>query len=541
MPDQIEDFKVICEGGLNSNENHLDLSENMSGAATRLVNYEPSLYGGYRRIQGYTDLGEVGEGTAEGKVLCICIFRNERFNNPYLIAARQDIGANTYSFYRYVPFVGWEIINTGLTRNMSDGLRSVDKVRFAQFDFGSGDTVVFVDGVNNAVIFDGIYWKEINNTNTGDAASPGGDQALNAPSVVDVFRNHVFLSGDAAYPGVVVNSAPEDPFNWTVAAGAGQMPMGFTVVQIKPFRDDLFVFGRNSIKKINVDLTAGFVVDQVTANVGCVAKDSVLEIGGDLMFLAPDGLRPVAGTSRIGDVELESVSRAIQVALVNMIDRYDLSTLNGVVIRGKSQVRYFIGDDSTNAEDSYGIVGGLTQKDSSISWEFGELLGIRASCCTSDYYGTTEYVLHGDYDGRVYRQEQGNSFAGRDITAVYATPYLDFGDTQVRKVIRKINTFVRAEGPFTLNLSVSYDWGDFDTARPSAYAQSSTGGPVAYAGINIQYGGPNVQYGGNSKPIMVTDIQGSGFAVRATFVTVGQFEPHSIQGLVFEYSTAGRR
>jgi hypothetical protein len=40
---------------------------------------------------------------------------------------------------------------------------------------------------------------------------------------------------------------------------------------------------------------------------------------------------------------------------------------------------------------------------------------------------------------------------------------------------------------------------------------------------------------------MITDVQGSGFSAQATFVTVGQSEPFSIQGLVFEFSVAGRR
>ena len=76
---------------------------------------------------------------------------------------------------------------------------------------------------------------------------------------------------------------------------------------------------------------------------------------------------------------------------------------------------------------------------------------------------------------------------------------------------------------------------------PSTYSQASEGGQVEYAGLNIDYGAANVLYGGNSKPIMTTDVQGSGFAVSATFVTIGQSEPFSIQGLVFEFSTAGRR
>ena len=56
-------------------------------------------------------------------------------------------------------------------------------------------------------------------------------------------------------------------------------------------------------------------------------------------------------------------------------------------------------------------------------------------------------------------------------------------------------------------LSMSYDWGDYNTARPNSYNQTSTGGPVEYAGTNIDYGAVNVLYGGNSKPIMTTDVQ----------------------------------
>jgi hypothetical protein len=545
MPDEIQSYKVVCSGGLNANENHLFLSEAASGAATRLVNFEPSLYGGYRRIQGYdyldTSFQEVGEGVAEGKVLSVAIYKNEHIGNPYIIAARKDLGANTYSFYKFVDLVGWQAITTGLTLNYTSAGRTVDKLRHAQFDWGNGSTICFVDGVNNAIVFDGVNWRQLSSTGTGGTSSPGGNQVVDAPSLVDVFENHLFFGGDLGSRAVLCHSAPQDPYDFTAASGGGQIIPGFNIVQFKPFRDDLFVFGTNAIKKVSPDTTAGFVIDQVTSNVGCIARDSVQEIGGDLMFLAPDGFRPVAGTSRIGDVELETVSKAIQVRLVDMISNYDMDTINGVVIRSKSQVRYFVGDDAFNPQDSYGIIGGLADQSGSINWEFGELTGIRASCTTSDYIGRTEYVLHGDYDGKVYRQEIGTSFAGRDVLAVYATPYLDFGDTEVRKTMRKANTFIRAEGPVEFYLSMSYDWGDYNTARPSPYSQESKGGPVQYAGRNIEYNATNILYGGSSKPIMTSDIQGSGYSARATLVTVGQSEPYSIQGIVFEFSIAGRR
>ena len=565
MADRIDSFKVICSGGLNSNENHLDLSDNKPGAATRLVNYEPSLFGGYRRVEGfelydaaYPEVDDVNNaGSAEGKVLGLAIFKDDVSNLTKIIAARKDVGATTYSFYYYTPLIGWRpfTLDHSIVRNTTDGVRTVEKLRHVSFNFGTGNRICFVDGVNPAIVYDGQHWEELRSTGTGgnpaDAGhttnTGGGDQCLDAPSLVDVFANHLFLAGDETSRATIAHSAPTNSaspygyYDFTNANAAGQLAAGFDVVQIKPFRDNLFVFGSNGIKKVAADVTSGFVTDQVTANVGCISRDSVLEIGGDLMFLAPDGFRPVAGTARIGDVELETVSKSIQGLLVNTIQNFDMDTINGVVIRSKSQIRYFVGDDTIDTPDSLGIIGGLSDSTGSISWEFGELLGIRASCATSDYIGTEEFVLHGDYAGKVYRQERNTTFNGADIVAVYATPYLDFGETEERKVLRKINTFIRAEGPLEMNLSVAFDWGDYNTARPSTYSQSSEGGPTVFGGRNITYNGANVVYGGSSKPIMTSDIQGSGFSIKATYVTVGDFEPYSIQGIVFEYSTAGRR
>jgi len=554
MPDQIQSYTLICSGGLHSNENHLDLSENFPGEATRFVNYEPCLFGGYRRIEGFSkydaDYGEVtvaGSTTGQGKVLGIAIFKNDVTGANTIIAARQDASATTYSFYYYTAFIGWRkfTLDHSVTRPMSASGLTVDKLRHVQFNFGSGNTIIFVDGVNPAIAYNGTNWKEIKSSHSGgyhaSNNTAGGNQALDRPSLVDVFENHVFLSGNAANRPTIAHSAPKDGYTWTSAAGGGQISSGFDVIQIKPFRDNLFVFGGNAIKKITVNSSADFALEQVTANVGCVSPDSVQEIGGDLMFLAPDGLRPVSGTSRIGDIELGSISKKIQATLVDLIQNEDMSTLNGVVIRSKSLVRYFIGGSSTAVGDSIGIIGGLTENSGTLKWEFAEMLGIRASCCTSEYIGASEFVLHGDHDGNVYQQESGTSFNGADIISVYATPYLDFGETEQRKVMRKINTFVRAEGPMELSLALTYDWGDYTAAAPNDYTPASLGGPAVYRGRGITYNGANVLYGGASKPIMVTDVQGSGFAVRATYVAIGQTQPHTIQGIVVEFSLAGRR
>ena len=564
MPDAIQSFKLICSGGLNSNENHLDLSDNGPGSASRLLNYEPSLFGGYRRIEGFDEYdptyGEVtvaGSSTGQGKVLGIAIFKNDVTGGTTIIAARQDASASTYSFYFYTADIGWRkyTLNHSATRSITANGLTVNRLRHVQFNFGTGNKICFVDGVNEAIIFDGSHWCEIKSTNSGGYTAgtshdngngtAGGDMALNAPALVDVFENHLFLAGHAATGAAIAFSKPNDPYTWTAAAGAGQVAAGFDVVQIKPFRDNLFVFGSKDIKKITVNSSNAFVIENVTTNVGCVAPDSVLEIGGDLVFMSPSGVRPVAGTARIGDIEISPLSTAIQSTLVDIIKNEDMNALIGVVIRSKSQIRYLItstvGSSLQTVGESIGIIGGLTNNSGSLGWEFGELLGIRASCCTSDYIGSEELVLFGDHDGKVYQMEKGVSFNGSNIISVYSTPYLDFGETEQRKELSRINTFVRAEGPFQMNLAVDYDWGDYNTAVPSTYTQSSAGAPTIYAGRNVTYNGTNIVYGGASKPVMTSDIQGSGFSVRATFVTDGQSEPFSIQGLVFEFSAAGRR
>lgn len=543
MPDRLDNLKVICRGGLFSNDHHLELSEDLPGSATALVNFEPGLFGGYRRMDGYAklnpDYDEVGGALAEGKVLGICIFRDTATGTSVIIAARKDASVNTYSFWRYVPNAAWVkyTLTSPITRPVTAGGLTVNKVRFAQADFGAGNILYVVDGVNPLLQFDGVTWTEsANNVITAP-------NALVAPSLVAVFEDHIFVSGDPGKPALVAHSAPQDGTDWTTANGAGQIPTGFDVVDFKGFREDLFVFGPNTIKKISVDPSAAFVIKPVTQNIGCIARDSVVEIGGDLLFLAPDGFRPVAGTARIGDVELETVSRQIQNRVIGLRENFDLTTFNSVVIRGKSQVRFFVGDDTVAADSSYGIIGGIRlsqEGGSGIRWEWGDIIGIRASCCTSDYVGSEEMILHGDYDGIVYVQEQTNTFNGAPIAALYLTPFLDLGDTELRKNFQKLHVFLRPEGPVELNIGVSYDWNDQNVRSPLDYARSLSAGVSTFGNPLSVYGGTGVVYGGSDKPVIQVEQQGTGRSVRYAFVSVNEGAPFSIQGFIIQIAQAGK-
>lgn len=536
MADRIIPQKVICDGGLITSSSALVLSDKYPGSAPRLTNFEPSFNGGYRRINGYTylnsDFPEVGGGVAEGKILGLVIFKDSN-GTTWTIAARKLLGSNTYNFF-YLNGTGWNQFTTGLTLDYSVNIR---KIRFVKFNFNNGNQIVFVDGVNNATLFDGTNWTQLDPSGTGaDFANAGGNQMLPAPSLVSVFKNHIFFSGDANYPSVVCHTSPNSSVDVTAASGAGQILAGFDVVQIKPFRSDLFTFGEDQIKKISVNDTT-FVISDVTSNVGCVAPDSVIEISGDLLFLAQDGIRPVAGTARIGDIEINSISKQIQSFVTSNIQRYDMQDLTSVVIKNKSQFRYFFASEADNEASSIGLIGVLISNNESVKWEFSELLGIKVSCAYSEYVDSEEQVIHGGFDGCVYRQEKGSSFNGLDITAIYTTPYLDQGDTETRKEYRKCNVFVTPEGTANIYLKISFDWGNPDIYTPNDYA-------VIIRGISEQYDtgvtyDSGLLWGKLINSYYTYDIQGSGFSIQSTFVSSGQDDPFTIHGIIYELTPQG--
>ena len=53
MADEVATFKAVCRGGLNTGVDVLSLGTERPGSAIQLVNYEPNLEGGYRKISGY--------------------------------------------------------------------------------------------------------------------------------------------------------------------------------------------------------------------------------------------------------------------------------------------------------------------------------------------------------------------------------------------------------------------------------------------------------------------------------------------------------
>ena len=435
--------------------------------------------------------------------------------------------SQSYSIYKYSTS-GWIAVSSNRSNI------NVLKLRESINSFTGTESVIICDGTSTPAKFDGSTFSE---HTTSDDASPAG------ASMTTDFRNHQFYAG---FPSTglgenkLLFSEPNVDNRFRTASGAGSINVGFNITGIAKFRDSLYVFGKDKIKRLTGSSTSDFALAEVTNNIGCIATDSIIEIGGDVLFLASDGIRPIQGTARIGDVELETISKPVQQLLQSLPSTHNLDNMSSVVIRNKSQFRYFFPKTTTATADTGGIIGGLRFADRRVGWEFGELLGIRAFVATSGLINDVEVVLHGDLNGEIYQQESGNTFDTADVTAVYATPFLYFDSTEKRKIFQHVSLFTRPEGSSSLNLGIAYNWDDPNTPDPTTYSLTTAGALSRYTTTNSTYDA-SFTFDGSSSPVLETNIEGSGRAISLVITSTGTQAPYSVSGFSITYQDAGYR
>ena len=594
MADNLQTFVSVCSGGLVTNVDPLTQSNALSGSAIRLINMEPSLEGGYRRISGYANSYGTLPGT--GKVLGLAV--NGEINQGILGCRTPSSGNNYLHWYNHyydvalgtgegagftvgetltgvvssgdstavaatgtvisktsdalvvdfgkLPdniFVTGNVITGGtssatgtiastptvkgwqaVTTSGSPTMTGVDIVRFERYNWFE-EILLLTDGVNPAAKYNGTTYTQITHTN-----------APNNPKFSSAFANHLWLAGDPDEPFNIYFSSPNADTDFDPANGAGVINIGFTITQLKSFRNQLYIFGQNQIKRIVGDNYSNFSVENVTNDLGCVAPDTVVEFGGDIIFLGPDGVRPISGTSRIGDVELETVSREIQKTFENYTANEDVTKLKALILRRKSQFRLFF-----EANTSLSLLAAIRKSSSAQStFEYSQLVGIEATAVASGYVGQFEFVLHGDTTGKVFKQEEGNSFDGGDILSVYQTPFYFMQDPELRKVFYRVKTFLKSEGESTISVGIEYNFGDAEIATPLNFELTTAGAASLFDATSTIYDDTDI-YDGNPTPIRSTNISGSGDSISVSYVTNSTSPSHTIQAVSILYGTGDRR
>ena len=578
--ENIQQQIVSLDGGLVLNK---DPFTQPPGSALQLQNFEPSIKGGYRRINGTnkyallefndTTLGTSSKTGTEAVLLSSILGYD-------VIAARGAVlGKATSTFFTTshtdaittltvnntagfatsgTLYAGSETITytgktattfTGATRGasssteaaylvddiISTGWTKIDEARtsanpytFTKYNFSGSDKIAIADGQNYAASYDGTTYTLLN----GSAGS-GLGTAPTATESIFAFRNHMFFAKSSSEE--LFFSAPFAENDFTPANGAGSIRVNDKIVGLMVFREKLFIFCKNSIYVLSGSSVTDFVVEPVTRDIGCLDKFSIQEVGGDLIYLAPDGLRTIAGTDKIDDVELGTISKAIQ----ERVEEIGFDNLTSVVVREKSQYRLFFPKTAGNENNQSGILGTMKQDNQGqVGFQWADIVGLKPSSTDSEYIGQIEVVLHGAYDGFVYQQENGNTFAGTSMEALYRSADLIMGDAGIRKSMQRVITNYRSEGAVNARLLLRYDYDSSSTPQPAAYTFNEGAATAIYGVSKSTYG--LAVYGEGGNPLTRQSVEGSGFAVAIKMNEDAGSYPFVLNGFQLEFTAGGR-
>ena len=543
MPSQ--PYALACEGGLDKSSSSFELLRR-PGSATRLRNFEVDVAGGYRRVNGFSVFGgdSAARPNSSNQVLGLHVY------------ADGVIACSGTNIYFSLDGTSWLQINRDSVAGGGDNYStftgrsalartSQGKAHFATYE---GDTaygeVIITDEGSGVKPF---YFKMTGTGALSDRTYFAKEITVDGsvyPKFCTIHDKHLVVGGSSTEPNGIHYSGTSDIDDFS-SSGSGTIILDDQVVGLRSFREDLIIFCRNSIWKLsNINNSSTIAVEPITKNIGCLDGKSIQEIGGDLVFLAPDGIRTLAGTVRIGDVELGTVSRSIQPIIKRIADNIGTYNISTIVIRDKSQYRLYYGTSSTGTA-SEGIIGTLkTNEQGFTQFQWAETFGIDASTAATSGFNSSgvEKHYHGDYNGYIYNHDTGNSFnpaeVETNIKAEYQTPDLDYGDLGTLKTLKYVKISATPEGEISSSLRIRYNFDDPDSPQPSDYS-ITVDKPSLFGNATFTTG--SYVFGAASDPITRQVVEGSGHSNYFRVFSDDTKDPYTVNGLYIDYVPSGRQ
>jgi len=406
---------------------------------------------------------------------------------------------------------------------LSTSRESAGKTRFARYNYTGTEKIAIVDGTNVPALYDNSTFTALNDAPTD----------VNGASFVVNFKNQLFFGKS----NLLTFTAPYTDNDFTAAAGSGTISLGAAITGLIVFRQQLIIFTETSIMQLVGNTIADFNLQPITLDIGCVDTDTIQEVGGDVMFLGPDGLRLLSGTDRIGDFGLGNVSKTIQKEVTSFISTN--TSFASVVIRNKSQYRILGYNTNITQENAQGILGTQFAGQGGEGMAWAETRGIRAYVADSRFYQNIETIVFGNDDGYLYQMEDGNNFDGANIQTTFATPFMPINDPRVRKTFYKAFLYTDPQGSVSFDMSLKLDFDQKDSIQPAQINFANSTGQVAFYGT-AEYGSSAV-FSTKLLTLFETQLIGSGFTGSIQFESDSTDPPFSLDAITIEFGINTRR
>jgi hypothetical protein len=517
-------FPIEFKGGLISNLSPLQHGTQAVGSASILQNYEPSLQGGYAKIKGYSKFNSNTVPTSGLITGLALVGINE------IVAVRNNI------YHKVTTSTVTQAHTSGGGTDHASRSSSPNKVRHAIYNFNGTDKAVFVDGVNYPAYYDSS--ASANACISFVTASTGGSSnAVHQNNVLGA--KFVALYKDCLFFVVgnnLTSMAIKTDLDWSTGT-ASITRYQDEITGLIPFRDQLILFTRQAIYKIT-GTSNSFKSEEVTQQIGCIEPDTIKEVGGDILFMAPDGIRSLASTDRIGDFGLDVASAPIK----KDIDNFTSGDFQAITMREKAQYRIFKYQTAIQDEAAEGYLGTkyIAQGGQGISW--AKLIGINVYVADSRYMGqtgvSTELIVFANDDGYIWKMDSTDSFNGTLIPSIFESPPMPISDPLVRKTFYKLALYIDASGSFSSIVSLKYDDGSTTVVQPSPITISSSGQAV------VLYGGSTFGSGTYGTPLDViynSNVVGSGKTVKLRIEDSATGANYRLDTALLEYSNNDRQ
>lgn len=226
------------------------------------------------------------------------------------------------------------------------------------------------------------------------------------------------------------------------------VPGGEEIVALAEHNNFLVIFCKNTIVLYqNADNIDALALADVISGVGCIARDSVQNIGTDILFLSDGGVRALSRTIQEKSAPIRDISRNIRDQLMDYVSDEDLATVRSayfdqdafylLVLPSSTftfcfDLRQFLQDGSSRAT----IWNNISPKAVAVTNDNRLLLG--------KLNGVAEYGGYTDNNSAYIFS--------------YFSPYVDFGSPSITKVLKKIGITVVGSSNTVLDLRWAFDY-----------------------------------------------------------------------------------
>jgi hypothetical protein len=412
-------------GGANTRQHPSNISEN---SAAKLDNVDIGVPGQTRKRPGVTLIEDLGGSSGNAG-----------------LGFEPAGGTNEAIFIHGAKLEGWTGSGS-FVEHKTDLTASTVIGMFRAYESGVGDVLMIGNGTNN--------WFRMKQDHTfQDLGSTTGATASPPKSTVGAFyRNRMWvLKGNNLYCSTALGGGNYSTAFDTVS-GYFTLPVGSEMGLIGVRDSGLVAFGNQQVWSINPS-TVPVATDKAEKiiDIGCVAQNSIAQVGDDLFFLAPDGVRGVFRT------QLDKLQQGNSYPLSYPLkDEFD--TINWSYISKACAIsfdnKYFLalptGGSTTNnqvwvfypASNAWVVING--------GWNIGGWAKVKIS-------GEERLYAIESGSGKVLRAWYGHTDNGSAINYVEVSRQDDLGQPLVKKWGGEINILAAPSNNVVLDVYANPD------------------------------------------------------------------------------------